>query len=467
MKRLQLNISIKKGSNMNQLLQTPYLFILNQGRSIKQGLITMLLSSRVITKGIIRLKSLSKVNVKAKSHNYLIIPILSSLFLIISDYTIASDFPKENLYYSRSNLGKEKEGTLRSKEGSLKEPEDIKSYKRYKKSHKDQHRDLTVHSRYVKGDFCPLIRWVSTLDCYYGSKRTSGVIKVPSEILETLGFIGNHIKACCEIMDMESDRKHSRNILVPYMSYISKSKGGLHQVSKGNYLHLGENKGPLAFVSGPYSYPNAKDLYTNFIKIYGPFIRKMDMDISASINLVGGSKVSEITGKDYNMLNNEARNLGLIEPYNFHTEEWFHEILNACPSIITDIIKARIEPGSKVCSIIFDIYSWQDACEVCQIKFKKELFQKSTIHQLEVILKSLGLRIPRNGIKVVYRILSEKPYYSDMDDRELTRAGGGYSMEDGFDIKAIGPAQVALCARKEATYPSILEEVQYFRNTGN
>ncbi|MBL0941292.1 MAG: hypothetical protein IBJ00_00965 [Alphaproteobacteria bacterium] len=482
---------------MNQFLQKLSFFTLHQNRSLKRTSITIFTFPKVITKKIKRsLKKLPKITIKSKSSNHLLSSLLSSLFLFMSDCTIASEFPeKENAYHSRSNSFSRKEShsqpstsqsqlTFRSdryrpysvrqreplherqfevkeapryRESSSEQSEDLSAYKKYKRSHKDQHKSLTTRSRFVIGEICPLIRWVNELGCYYGNKRSSLTINISADIHERLALTGNSIKACCAIFEPKSA---TRNILVPYMSFLAKN--GSSYEYKGSYLYFRGDSNPLAFISGPYDYPDAEELYRDFTAANRNIYRQKGMILPAHINLVAGNKLSRYLNKDFNNLNDQADRRKCPRPYNFHTEEWFHEVLNADPSIVTNTIIANLERGSKVCSIIFDIYSWQDACEDCQIKFKQELFQRSTIQKLEGILKAQGLSLPRNGLKIVYRISSERPYHSDIHNYELRKAGGGYGIENGFDIKAIGPAQVTLCTRQNSTYPGVLEDISLF-----
>lgn len=323
--------------------------------------------------------------------------------------------------------------------------EALESYKEYKKKQDDQHIKLTRPSRYVEGDICARIRWVSDLGSYYGKQQ----IQVPSEH-QKLALVGNHIKACCATIDPS---KSNRNILVPFVSVLTKDMQGYHYLSHKDYLRSSNNKA-LVFVSGPYSYKDGEELYHEYEACVEEGL--------PAVQIIGGDKVSQWVQKDFTELNNEARRDGKPDAYNFHTEEWFYEVINAFPHLITEPIINKGHQGSKVCAIILDMYSWQDVCEGCQVKFKHELFHRAAINRLQENLKHAGLRLPRNGLRVIFRVLSEKDYYSDINTYELPLAEGGCDKEKGFDIKSIGSAQVTLCSRQAPTYSAIYKNIKSF-----
>ncbi|AIL13705.1 hypothetical protein IM40_09790 (plasmid) [Candidatus Paracaedimonas acanthamoebae] len=358
---------------------------------------------------------------------------------------------KTSIHEKDSSLHKKQkvETSLVTVSGKGNDPQagSLESYKSYKRDHKDQHIKLTCASRYVVGEICAQMRWVHDLGCYYGKQN----LPVPARHTN-LALIGNHIKAWCTTLDPKSSK---RNVLVPFVSFIEKDAQGQHHVSKGDYLSSSEAQ-VLAFISGPSSYDEAEELYENYAEC-----TREDLP---TIKIMGGDRVSSWVGRNFGQLNKDADYQGRARPYNFHTEEWFHEVINTYPQLITNPIINSVSSGSKVCAIILDMYSWQDVCEECQVKFKRELFQRTTITRFQDDLRCAGLRLPKNGIKVVFRVLSERSYYSGITTQELPLAEGGCDREKGFDIKAVGPAQVTLCSRKTPTYPNILANVKDFYN---
>lgn len=136
--------------------------------------------------------------------------------------------------------------------------------KRYKKSHDDQHHKLSFKSPYVEGDFCAQIRWVKDLNAYYGSKTPEKKVEIPATIHPTLGFVGNHLKACYELSHNRS-APINKNILVPFMSFIGKRGNNSREFFKGSYLKMEDDESALAFISGPES-SAIEEKYQNYSK---------------------------------------------------------------------------------------------------------------------------------------------------------------------------------------------------------
>ncbi|MDP3443901.1 MAG: hypothetical protein Q8T08_13670, partial [Ignavibacteria bacterium] len=307
------------------------------------------------------------------------------------------------------------------------------------------------------GDFCALVRWVSDLSIYYGSKNPQKTVRVPSyDIHQTLALIGNHLKACYEISDTRSSAS-KRNILVPFVSFVAKSNDGPRQFFEGDYLRFEDDERALAFISGPQSY--STEIYDQYTGYYNPIAEKKNFEQLPPIKMIAGDTASWFCEKDFSQINDECARKRKEKAYQFHTEEWLHEILNAEPQLAIDSVTRSLSPNDKVYAIIFDMYSLWDVCEHCQKKFKGELFSRKTITYLQNLLKAKNLKYPKNGIKVVFRVSSEQAYFSDITSEQLKYAGGGYNAEEGFDIKIIDSSQVSLCARQSPTYKEVSENV--------
>lgn len=329
--------------------------------------------------------------------------------------------------------------------------------KRYKRSHDDQLYNLSVLSPYVKGEFCAQIRWVNDLNTYYGNKTPEKKVQVPATIHRNLAFVGNHLKACYELSHSRPTPTN-KNILVPFMSFIGKRENNDREFFRGDYLRLGEDREALAFISGPDS-STLEEKYQKYAQHWNDIAK---VNFLPSIQMVGGDTASQLTGKNFDQINIECDEKGKAAAYHFHSEEWFHEILRVHPQLVINPIMETLSPGDKLCAIVFDMYSFWDVCNHCQQNFKKALFQRETIKNFESILTEENIRYPRNGLKIVFRVSSEKPYYSDVNYQHIKKAGGGYEEEEGFDVKTVNTAQVSLCTRPFPTYEGIHSKVKNY-----
>lgn len=333
--------------------------------------------------------------------------------------------------------------------------------KRYKKSQDDQHHKLSVQSPYVKGDFCAQIRWVKDLNAYYGSKTPEKKVEIPATIHPTLGFIGNHLKACYELSHNRS-APTNKNILIPFVSFIGKRENSSREFFKGNYLKMQDDESLLAFISGPES-SSIEEKYQQYLTYWNSIAK---VNFLSPVKMIAGNAASELTGKDFDQLNDTCRQNGEKVPYQFHSEEWLHEMLGAHPQLAIDPITEELSPGDKIYAIVFDMYSFWDVCNHCQQNFKKALFQRETIKNFESLLDQENIRYPRNGLKVIFRVSSQRPYFSDVRYQHIKEAGGGYQEEEGFDIKTVNSSQVSLCTRPYPTYDKVASDVKsYFLNT--
>lgn len=335
---------------------------------------------------------------------------------------------------------------------------DYSNLKRYKRAQKAQGKKLSIQSPYVKGDFCAQIRWVSTLGTYYGSIYPERKVEVPGAIHHDLAFVGNHLKACYVLSDTRPDAADKKNILVPHLSFIGKKEGAEREFFKGDYLHLGNAQDALAFISGP-TVSSMEDKYKQYAKYWNP---RATVNFLPPVKMIAGDIVSQLTGKNFDHINAASRQAGKPESYQFHSEEWFHEMVGAHPQMVINPIIKQLSPGDKVYALVFDLYSWWDVCNHCQQNFKKAQFQRETIRKFQALLDEKGIRYPQNGLKVIFRVSSERSYFSDVNYQQIKTAGGGYSDEEGFDIKSVDLFQVTLCTRPYPTYDKVSSKVTGF-----
>ncbi len=337
---------------------------------------------------------------------------------------------------------------------------DFNNLKKYKRSQDDQIKKLTVESLYVKGDDSARVRWVNDLDIYYGSKKPNKVVEVPATIHEKLNFVGNHLKACYQVSDTHPNAS-KRNILLPFVNFVVKRDNDPREFLEGGYLRFEENGNALAFISGPQAY-STETMYHQYAATYNLIAEELSLTGLPTIKMIAGNTAANLVHKNFNQINDQCTQRGKEIAYKFHTEEWFHEVLGAHPQLAVEPLERLLSPGDKVYAIIFDMYSLWDVCSHCQQKFKKELFQRKTISKIQNLLDGLDLNYPRNGLKVIFRVSSERDYFSHITNDQLEDAGGGYDEEEGFDIKTVDTAQVSLCTRYTPTYEQTLTNVKTF-----
>lgn len=375
-------------------------------------------------------------------------------FFVLTICIISS---RGNCTESKENLDPERTSTSLKRKHAGNHNSDLLNYKRYKRSQDDQHHKLSVQSPYVKGDFCAQIRWVMDLDAYYGSKHPEKKVEIPATIHRELAFIGNHIKACYE-RSHNRPTPSNRNILVPFVSFIAKRGDNPREFFKGDYLRIEEDDNALAFISGPET-SSSEEKYQRYAKYWNSIAK---VNFLLPIKMIAGDTASQLTKKNFDQINEDCQISGEKAAYQFHSEEWFHEMLGTYPQLAINPIIEELSPGDKVCAIVFDMYSFWDVCNHCQQNFKKALFQRETIRNLENILDQQNIRYPRNGLKVIFRVSSQRAYYSDVTYQHIKSAGGGYKEEEGFDIKTVDLCQVSLCTRPYSTYNEISSKVNGF-----
>ena len=317
----------------------------------------------------------------------------------------------------------------------------------YGKIRDRQIRDLTIQSEFVQGEVCAKQRWVNTLDIFCTNENLKKRLIIPAEeIHKRLAYIGNHLRAFSASYpeysnDLGGGNKFKRNILVPHVSFVV-SRGTKpfrdRQFVEGGYLNFDKDIYPnaaMAFISGINSMP------WEAIKKYNQFRRERDdllYDLPF-IRVMAGKEVGSQTKKTYKSKGGECC---------AHTEELFYDMFLAHPNSIARIAQNVLKSGDKIKHVVFDFYSWWDVCKACQSRFREEYFKGTILNLLKECLEKAGLSVSKvNGASPVFRVSSYAKYHPESLD-DITRSGGGRSLQTGFDAKVVSQSQVILCTRK-------------------
>ena len=314
-----------------------------------------------------------------------------------------------------------------------------------------QTRELTVKSPFVEGKKCAERRWVKDLDIYFGSKYPNKRVLIPADIHKRLAFIGNHLRSFASLYPISQNRlgaNYLRNILVSHVSFIvsrdNQTSSSRHFI-EGGYLNFEENdpNGATIFVSGPnritpdaiYQYASFRYLYNNVTVQANPYA---PLPLA---RVMGGNDVESVTGMPYSDLG-----------YEYHTEEWFYEMLAARPRAVVSLAEKVLRRGDKIKSVIFDLYSWWDVCQSCQDRFRTEYFDGKVADALKQSFELAGFRSSKlHGVCPIFRISSFKRYVTSQCPTtslvDMTYAGGGSHLQGGFDARIINQSQVILCTR--------------------
>lgn len=310
-----------------------------------------------------------------------------------------------------------------------------RSLKRQKRDHTDQVHKLSRKNEHTTGQECARVRWVETLDCYYSSSTPSKETKIPSEVHATLQEIGKCIKKCDSFYKGQATLQ---NVLVPHVSYVVQ-EGPHRRFIPGGFLTIppcleegrSRESKPLFFVSGCEDWSLQQAYTTHRHK----FSAGKELPL---LQGMGGRYLGKITRQDFSSLPKEEK----------HTEKWLHAFINGFPESVLAPLEKKGPLPQKLHAIVVDMYSMWDVCNNCQRCFRKEHFRHDLWQKVGGVAQEWGLELPRHGLKVVYRVSSQRPYGTDfLSDEVISRGGGGYDPQRGFDIKAIDQSQVTLATR--------------------
>ena len=333
-----------------------------------------------------------------------------------------------------------------------------------------QFRDLTRQSAFIEGDICAKLRWVENLAIFCEGEVPLSYIEIGAEIHNRLAYVGNTVRAFAETYPEDSRFSFQRNILIPYVSFVVKRSNGdsrCKEFIKGGYLTFSDdNAFPVAFMSGLNSKPwRALRPYNAYRRNHNALPKNRDLELP-SITIMSGKEVQDFTGKDYAPL----AQVGVEQaPHcNAHTEEWFYEMLSTKPEAIVKQAKDVLFPGDKLIHVIFDLYSWFDVCRDCQTRFRVEYFKGNFQKKIEEEFENEGFHFSkRTGILPVFRVSSTTKYHSD-SLANMTGAGGGSQVHNGFEAKVLSQTQVVLSTRKatdEFNYEAVKRKVtNYIEN---
>jgi hypothetical protein len=322
---------------------------------------------------------------------------------------------------------------------------------------------LTKRSPFVEGEECARLRWVESLETFSGGKKPNKSASIPADIHGELTYVGNHLRAFAEKYPADSRFRFQRNILIPHVSFVVKRNIDDHCKKlfiTGSYINFDEKNYPdwaMAFISGGDSMPWTALKQYNSYKSQHNAMKGKTYDLPF-IRVLSGKEVERIIGKKLP----SAEHSNQIECL-YHTEEMFYEMLLANPNVIVAQAEKVLLPIDEIVHVVFDFYSWWDVCRPCQKRFRTEYFN-GTVHQkLEEEFDNAGFSFSKDaGILPLFRVSSYKQHHSD-SLINMTNAGGGSKIEDGFEAKVVSQAQVVLSTRKitgEYNYPAIFQKIR-------